>query len=136
MASTNNKLGKLKCSDDVEKIISKIKEMYNADSVFIYTKKLKEEKFFPEIYCPIVLIYNATTRTLDFKNLPTDRHKEFESSLKIEEQLKIEGLPIAQELIKKCEMSDFNDFIIEYHKTDEKGKPLYRFICHYNELLK
>jgi hypothetical protein len=136
MASMNNKIGKLKCSDCVEKIQFEIKRMFNADSVIIYTKKLKEERFFPEIYCPVVLIYNASTKTLDFKKLPIDRYKEFESTLKIEEQLKNEGLPIAQEVIKVCDMSKFNDLIIEYLKTDEKGKPLYRFICHYNELLK
>ena len=45
------------------------------------------------------------------------------------------GFIVAQNIIKKCDMTGFNDLIIEFLKLDDKGKPIYRFICHYKELL-
>ena len=135
MACSSKRVEAISCAEDIEAIKDSIKNMYNADSVLIFTKRLSEEIYFPELYFPIVIIYNATTNTLDFKTLPTSHYQGFESSLKINDELELEALPIAQDLIKKCDMSKFNDFIIEFHKLDNEGKPLYRFICHYNELL-
>ena len=128
------KIGALSCSEDIDTIKSDIKNIYNADSVKIYTKRLKEEIYFSEMYFPIIVIYNATSNALDFKVLPTDHYQRFESFLQIENALRQEALPIAHGLIKKCDMSMFNDLIIEFHKLDNEGKPMYRFICHYREL--
>ena len=133
--ASSNKLGTLCCSEDIDTIKAEIRNIYKADSVIIYTKKIKEEIYFPEIHCPVVLIYNATTNILDFKSLPTSHYQRFENFEQIENELKQEGLPIAHDLIEKCDMSDFNDFIIEFLKQSDEGKPIYRFICHYKELL-
>lgn len=43
--------------------------------------------------------------------------------------------PIAELVIKECNPNEFNDLILEFIKKDAQGKPMYRFICHYNELL-
>ena len=108
---------------------------FKADSVFIYTKKLKEEIYFPELSGPIILIYNATTRILDFKSLPTDYYQRLDNSIEIEDSLTQEAEPIADILLKTCDLSEFNDLIIEFIKKDKYGDSAYRFICHYNHLL-
>ena|ERR1035437_4629006 len=137
MASSNkNKLNNLTCSEDVKTILSLIKKNYSADSVAIYIKNVKEELYFSEIKSPVVEIYNSTTKTLDFKSLPITHYQRFNDFEQIEDSLKLEGLPIALELTKRCDMSEFNDLILEFLKTDNEGKTLYRFICHYKELLK
>ena len=134
MASSSNKQIELKCSVDIGIIESEIKEMFKADSVVIYAKKLKEEVYFPELNCPVVVIWNATTNTLNFKEIPSDQTR-FDNYSQIEDGLKKEGLPIAKKLIKECEMSDYNDLIIEFHEKHQEGKVGHRFICHYKELL-
>ena len=131
----SNELGTLCCSEDIDTIKAEIKNIYKADSVRIYTKKLKEEIYFPEMRCPVVLIYNATTNVLDFKTLPISHYQRFENFEQVDNELIQEGLPIAQALIQKCDMSDFNNLIIEFLKLNKEGKPLYRFICHYKDLL-
>jgi len=135
MASLKNKQGELKCSVPIDTIKAEIRDIYNADSVKIYSKRLKEEIYFTEITCPVVLVYNATTDVLDFKTLPTTHYQRFDNFEQIENELKQEGFIVAQNIIKKCNMKGFNDLIIEFLKLDDKGKPIYRFICHYKELL-
>ncbi len=135
-ASSRNKQTELKCSVDIGIIESEIKEMFKADSVDIYAKKLKEEVYFTEIHSPIVLIYNATTNVLNFKTLPITHYQRFDNFEQIENELKQEGFIVAQSIIDKCNMTEFNDLIIEFLKLDDNGKPIYRFICHYKELLK
>lgn len=135
MTSSKNNQTELKCTVGIDIINSEIQDMFNADSVKIYSKKIKEEVFFSEINCPVVLIYNATTNILDFKTLPTSHYQRFDNFEQIENQLKQEGLIVAQNIINKCNMSEFNDLIIEFLKLDDKGKPIYRFICHYKELI-
>jgi hypothetical protein len=135
MACSNKKAEALCCSEDIDTIKAEIKSKFNADSVIIYTKRLREEIYFPEMHFPIVVIRNATTNVLDFKTLPTTHYQGFNSFLQIENELRQEALPIAQNLINKCDMSKFNNLIIEFHKLNNEGKPMYRFICHYKDLL-
>lgn len=136
MASSNNKQAELKCSVSIDTMSTEIRSLFNADSVTIYSKKIKEEVYFSEINCPVVLIYNATTNIIDFKTLPTSHYQRFENFEQIENDLKKEGFIVAQSIIDKCSMTEFNDLIIEFLKLDDNGKPIYRFICHYKELLK
>lgn len=136
MASSKNKQVELKCSVDIDTIKTEIQVAYNADSVQFYSKRLKEEVYFTEISCPVVLIYNATTSVLDFKTLPSTHYQRFENFEQLENNLKKEGLVVAQKIIDKCDMVEYNDLIIEFIKLDDKEKPIYRFICHYKELLK
>lgn len=136
MASSKSKQIELKCSVDIDTIKSEIQTAYNADSVQFYSKRLKEEMYFTEISCPVILIYNATTKVLDFKTLPTTYYQRFENFEQIENNLKREGLIVVQGIVDKCNMVEYNDLIIEFIKLDDKGKPIYRFICHYKELLK
>jgi hypothetical protein len=82
------------------------------------------------------LVYNATTNVLDFKTLPTTHYQRFENFEQIEGDLKKEGIVVAQKIVDECDMTEFNDLIIEFLKLDDNGKPIYRFICHYKELLK
>ena len=124
----------LNCSIDIEALKENIKSLTNADTVLIYTKTLKEEVYFPEIRCTVIIIENATTKTLNFKNLPVDKYQRFENFDEIGESLKLEGYIFAKQLIEQCDMTDFNDLIIEFHKKDRFEKPIYRFICHYKEL--
>jgi len=135
MSSSNSKSELLCCSEDIDSIKAEIKNTYKADSVVLYTKKINEEIYFSEINCPVILIYNATTNVLDFKTLPTSYYQRFEDFEQIENELKKEGIPTALGLIKRCNMSEFNDLIIEFIKKGDDEKTLYRFICHYKELL-
>lgn len=136
MASSKNKQAELKCTVEIDSIKNEIQNLYNSDSVKIYSKNIKEEVYFTEINSPVVLIYNATTNVLDFKTLPTSHYQRFDNFEQVEAGLKKEGLVIAQSIISKCDMTEFNDLIIEFLKLDDEGKPIYRFICHYKELLK
>lgn len=136
MASSKNKKAELKCTVSLETMNTEIRNFFNADSVTIYSKKIKEEVYFSEINCPVVLIYNATTNIIDFKTLPTSHYQRFENFEQIENDLKNEGFIVAQSIIHKCNMTEFNDLIIEFLKLDDNGKPIYHFICHYKELLK
>lgn len=136
MTSSKNKQIELKCSADIDSVKNEIQNLYNADSVKIYSKRIKEEVYFTEINCPVVLVYNATTNVLDFKTLPTTHYQRFENFEQIEDDLKNEGTIIAQSIIGKCDMTEFNDLIIEFIKLDDEGNPIYRFICHYKELFK
>lgn len=136
MASSENKQVALKCTVSIDTMSTEIRNLFNADSVTIYSKKIKEEVYFSEINCPVVLIYNATTNILNFKSLPTSHYQRFENFEQIENDLKNEGIIVAQSIIDKCNMTEFNDLIIEFLKLDDNGKPIYRFICHYKELLK
>lgn len=135
MVSSRNNQTELKCSVDIEIIESEIKEMFKADSVVIYARRLKEEVFFPELKSPVVVIWNATTNILDFKKIPSEQTR-FDNYSQIEDGLKKEGLPIAKKIMKECEMSDYNDLIIEFHEKHQEGKVGHRFICHYKELFK
>jgi hypothetical protein len=135
MASLKNEQGELKCSVPIYTIKDEIREIYNADSVKIYSRRLKEEIYFTEITCLVVLVYNAKTDVLDFKTLPTTYYQRFDNFEQIENELKKEGIIVAQNIIKKCDITGFNDLIIEFIKLDDKGKPIYRFTCHYKELL-
>jgi hypothetical protein len=136
MVSSENKQAELKCIVSIDTMSAEIRNLFNADSVTIYSKKIKEEVYFNEINCPVVLIYNATTNILNFKTLPTSHYQRFENFEQIENDLKNEGIVIARSIIDKCNMTEFNDLIIEFLKLDDDGKPLYRFICHYKDLLK
>lgn len=131
-----NKRGEIKCLVHLDTIKSEIQDVFKADSVKFYSKLLKEEMYFTEINCPVVVIYNATTNVLDFKSLPITHYQRFDNFEQIENELKQEGLIVAQKIINQCEMAEFNDLIIEFIKLDYQGKPIYRFICHYQELLK
>jgi hypothetical protein len=136
MASSKNKQAELKCTVSIDTMSTEIRNLFNADSVTIYSKQIKEEVYFSEINCPVVLIYNATTNVIDFKTLPSSHYQRFENFEQIENDLKNEGFIVAQSIIDKCNMTQFNDLIIEFLKLDDNGKPIYRFICHYKELLK
>jgi len=136
MASSKNKQAELKCTVSIDTMRTEIRNLFNADSVTIYSKQIKEEVYFSEINCPVVLIYNATTNVLDFKTLPSSHYQRFENFEQIENDLKNEGFIVAQSIIDKCNMTEFNDLIIEFLKLDDNGKLIYRFICHYKELLK
>lgn len=132
----SNKQEELKCcSVSPEEMSVEICNRFAADSVVIYSKSLQEELYFDVIKSPVVAIYNATTNTLDFKKLPTSYYGLIEDREEIEAGLKDEGIVVAQDIMNKCDMTKFNDLIIEFLKLDDKGEPLYRFICHYDELL-
>ncbi len=136
MASSENKQAALKCTLSIDTLSTEIRNLFNADSVTIYYMKIKEEVYFNEINGPVILIYNATTNALNFKMLPTSHYQRFENFEQIENDLKNEGIMVAQSIIDKCKTTEFNDLIIEFIKLDDNGKPTYRFICHYKELLK
>lgn len=136
MISSRNKQVELKCTVEIDSIKYDIQNRYNADSVKIYSRRIKEEVYLSEINCPIVLVYNGTANALDFKTLPTSHYQRFDNFEKIESNLEKEGTVIAHNIINKCDMTKFNDLIIEFIKLDDEGKPMYRFICHYKELLK
>jgi hypothetical protein len=124
----------LKCSIDIEILKENIKLITNADTVLIYTKRLKEEIYFPELRFPVIVIENATTQTLDFKTLPMDKYKDIGCFEEIEKKLKEEGLVWAKSIIDNCDMSNFNDLIIEFIKRSNSNYPMYHFICHYSDL--
>jgi len=136
MVSTKKKQAELKCTVSIDTMSCEIRNIFNADSVTIYSKKINEEVYFSEINCPVVLIYNATTNILDFKTLPSSHYQRFENFEQIENDLKNEGFIVAQSIIDRCNMTEFNDLIIEFLKLDDNGEPIYRFICHYKELVK
>lgn len=136
IASLNDKPIELIFSVPIDTIKSEIRDRYNADSVIIYSKRIKEEIYFQEIICPVVLVYNATTDVLDFKSLPTTDYQRIDNFEQIENGLRQEGLFAAQTIIENCDMKEFNDLIIEFLKIDDNGKPIYQFICHYKDLLK
>lgn len=132
----NNKEEELKCcSVSVDEMSIEICNKFDADSVIIYSKTLQEELYFDVIKCPVVLIYNATTNTLDFKTLTTSYYQRIEDWEIVEAGLKNEGLVVAQDLMNKCDMTEFNDLIIQFIKLNDQGEPAYRFFCHYDELL-
>lgn len=134
MVSLKNNQTELNCSRDIAEFEQEIKDVFQADSVNIYLKTLREEIYFPEINSPVIVIWNATTNVLDFKEIP-DEQTRFENYRMIEEELKKEGLPFAKEIISACDMSNYNDLIIEFHEKYQEGKVGHRFICHYKELL-
>lgn len=127
-------ISNLNCEIPIDNFKSEFKEKFKADSIVIYNKKLKEELYLPAIHCPVVLVINPTTKILDFKSLP-DQYVAIGDYEKTEYQLKMEALPIVLKITKNCDMSNYNDFIVEFFKINSKGKPSYRYICHYRELL-
>ena len=120
----------LKCSCE-EELKDTIKQMFDADSVLLYSKRLREEPYFPEIRAITVCIINGTTNTLDFKTLPI-KYQGFDNYSQIEDGLKKEAEIIAHLLFEKCDTEKFNDIIIMFFKYDSDGKPYYQFICHYD----
>ena len=123
----------LNCSVDIEILKESIKSITNADSVKIYTKRYG---YFYEIKCPIIIIENATMKSLDFKQLTTDKYQKLgDDFYDIEAGLKIEGYSFAKQIIDNCDMNKFNDIIIEFIKRDKSGEAMYRFICHYDEFI-
>jgi hypothetical protein len=132
---TNNEIS-LKCTNNIKSIEQRVKEKYYADSVVICIKSLREEIYLPSSRCLVVNIYNATTNTLDFKKLPIDEYKSFNDFQNIEDALKTEGGEIAKLFINNCDLSCIDGFIIEFKKKDNKGGDMYRFICHYDEMMK
>jgi len=127
---------KLRCNVDIEILKENIKSITNADTVIIYTKRLREEIYFTEIRTPVIIIENATTKTLDFKALPIDKYQRFDGDYHdIETSLKKEGYIIAKQIINNCDTANFNDIIIEFFKRDSSGEPMYHFIFHYDEFL-
>lgn len=135
--SPSNQLGEgLKCSFDVDTIRADIQNTFGADSVVMYLKRIKEEAYFSEVLSPIVLVYNADTEVLNFKALPSTYYQRFDNFEEIENKLKQEAMPVANTIDKYCDTDVFNDVIIEFLKLDDQGEPIYRFICHYEELLK
>ena len=126
---------RLNCSVDIENIKQKIISETDADSIRIYTVKVKEEIYFPTIKAPVIEIINPTMEILDFKLLPTENFERFDNFTEISDRLKIEGKKYALLLLNYCKMNVYNDLIIEFNKYDDNEKPCYRFICHYDELL-
>jgi len=126
---------KIRCNVKIESIKQKIKSESCADSIQIYTVRIKEEPYFPAIKCPVVEINNPTMEILDFKPLSTVHFQRFDNFTEINARLKIEGKKYALQLINNCKMNAYNDLIIEFNKYDAKGRPRYRFICHYDELI-
>ena len=122
----------LNCSVDLEILKENIKSITHADSVNIYTKRYG---YCREIRSPVIEIENATMRTLDFKALPIDKYQRDDNGYDLDQGLKIEGYVIANLLIDHCDMSKFNDLIIEFTKRDNSGEPMYHFICHYDEFI-
>jgi len=131
-----SKVKKLKCNVDIENIKQEIISETHADSVRIYTARIKEEIYFPTIKTPIIEIINPTMEVLDFKVLSTENFQRFDNFEEINDKLKIEGKKYALQLINRCKMNVYNNLIIEFNKHDASGNPCYRFICHYDELLK
>jgi len=126
---------KLKCSINIESLKEDIKTITNADTVLIYTKGLQEERHFSKIKAPVIVIENATMKSLDFKKLSIDEYQIDDNGYDLDQELKIEGYVIAKQLIDHCDMTNFNDLIIEFIKRDTFGEPMYRFICHYDEFI-
>lgn len=133
MVSLNNQT-ELNCSVDIEEFEREIKDIFQADSVNIYLRTLREEIYFSEINSPVIVIWNVTINILDFKEI-TDEQTRFENYRHIEDELKKEGLPFAKRIVSACDMSNYNDLIIEFHGKYQEGKVGHRFICHYKELL-
>jgi hypothetical protein len=104
--------------------------MFDADTVLLYSYRLREEIYFPEIRAITLCIVNGTTKTLDFKTLP-ERYQRFDNYSQIEDGLKADGDEVARLLYEKCNSKEFNDIIIEFLKYDAEGEPNYRFINHY-----
>ncbi len=129
----NDKFGELRFSERISEIKSEIKQMYNADSVVLYTKERRVT--FSKEYSLVVLIYNAKTRTLDFKGLPMEYRQKFDNKKQIENSLRDEALPVVMDLIRRCGSYELDNLVVEYRKADEEGRPLYRFICCYDDLL-
>lgn len=123
----------IECSFNLLDFEKEIRDLYVADSVTIQAIVIKEEVFFPT-WRPIrICIYNPTTQTFDFKNFP-EIHYGNENYSSIESLLTMEGLPIAQKIIKSCDVTEFNDMVIEYRKFYNDSNML-RYICHYDLLI-
>lgn len=122
----------LNCSVDIEILKENIRSITNADSVKIYTKRYG---YFREIRCLVIIIENATTKTLDFKTLPIDDFQLYNDGYDLDQKLKTEGYVIAKLIIDHCDVNKFNDLIIEFIKRDSYRKPMYRFIFHYDEFI-
>ncbi len=82
-----------------------------------------------------IFVYNPTTHILNFKELNVDEPIRFDNYDEIENALKEDGKKFAEEIIQSCNLSKFNDLIIEYNKPDIKGNLHYRFINHYEEFM-
>lgn len=67
----------LVCSINLELLKGEIKSATNADTVLIHTQKF--EIYLHEIIGPVIVIENGTTKSLDFKILPTDKYQGFGS---------------------------------------------------------
>ncbi len=121
---------KLDCNN-IDLIKSSIKRQYQADHVIITSKIIKEELYFDEIRSIYITLYNASTETLDFKSLPTNRYQRFENYEEIENGLKKEGKTIFNLIMKNCSLNDFNEVIVVFGKRGDDDPLLYDFIVHY-----
>ena len=126
---------KLDCTFNQESFIESIQNYFNADSVKITTSILQEEIYFSKLVTVRIFVSNPTTHILNFKELNVDEPIRFDNYDEIENALKEDGKKFAEEIIQSCNLSKFNDLIIEYNKPDIKGNLHYRFINHYEEFM-
>lgn len=135
LVACKQKPPELNCSFNQSDLIREIKSEFDADSVIIISQVLKEEIYFPELISIRVVIDNATTSTLDFKQLNTDIPVRFDNFEELENKLKVEAKRYAIRIAENCETSNFNDIIFEFGKTGKEGRFTYEFIGHYDELI-
>jgi len=81
-------------------------------------------------------IYNPETETLNFKLLDEYEYSRFENYEQIEKSLKLEAEPIAKLISESCEMTKFNDILIEFAKSNNREKYRYSFISHFENFTK
>lgn len=124
---------KLVCYCEEEHLKDTIQQMFDADSILIYTKLLREELYMPEIRAIVVCVVNGTTDMLDFRTL-TKMNQRFENYTQIENSLQQEAKKVALLLFEKCNTKEFNDIIVEFFKYGDDGIPNYRFVTHHYDL--
>lgn len=123
------------CHFNVQNLEDSIKRIYDADSVVIYVRSIQEELYFPRIKGPAVVIFNPNTKVINFKALSNVDYKDFNID-SVEEQLRLEGFPIAAHLASNCNLNEFNEIIVEYKKIAFNGIDMYRYIVYYGDSFK
>jgi hypothetical protein len=129
------RIKKLNCNIDIEILKENIKYEMNADIVQVYTQTHRVEWWLREIRCPVIIIENATTKTLDFKTLSVDEYQLDDDGYDLDQGLRIDGYVIAKQIIESCDMTGYNDFMIEFIKKNDLGEPMYSFKYHYDEFI-
>lgn len=121
---------KLECSN-LDSIKDEIKDFYNADRIEIESRVFKEELYFNEIRSLHITLYNATTITLDFKTLPTDRYERYTNYEEIGNGLETESIKIFNLIKGNCNLRNFNEITIVFGKSGDNDLLLYDFIVNY-----